>query len=266
MYVDDGKTQLVDRKTQPAYLLRMANKDLESHKRAWDQRSREYDKEIKQLKEEKQKLLDQISHVANKTRMRQQEMFVARKAAEGAIKLAEENATLRKHAEDNDEAHRRSEEVLRTLRDVLSDARKEKDAAVLENQNLKRKRAGSTNPPPPQIKLLVRPQQAASDQQAVPSPARTEPPSSAQPSNKRSSRNRKDRWANAPTTSANVGGFDKALDPVLHFALTSFQTKADIISQINASSDHLRLGRNNELVFHRTTVEDQAKVIRKAQA
>jgi hypothetical protein len=63
-----------------------------------------------------------------------------------------------------------------------------------------------------------------------------------------------------------VDGFDKALDPVLHSLLTSFQTKADIISQINASAGHLRLGRNNELVFHRTTVEEQAKVIKKAQA
>jgi hypothetical protein len=31
-------------------------------------------------------------------------------------------------------------------------------------------------------------------------------------------------------------------------------------------NDHLKLGRNNELVFHRTTVDDQAKVIRKANA
>ncbi len=49
-------------------------------------------------------------------------------------------------------------------------------------------------------------------------------------------------------------------------ALTSFQNKADIITQINTSADHLKLRRNNELVFHRTTVEDQSKVIRKANA
>ncbi len=54
--------------------------------------------------------------------------------------------------------------------------------------------------------------------------------------------------------------------PVLHSALTSFQHKADIITQISASADHLRVGRNHELVFHRTTVEDQAKVIRKVNA
>ncbi len=86
-----------------------------------------------------------------------------------------------------------------------------------------------------------------------------------QPSSKRS-RNRKDRWAYAPTTSGNVDGFKKTLDPVLYSPLTSFQSKADIITQINASSDYLRLGRNNELMFHRNTVEDQVKVIRKAQA
>jgi hypothetical protein len=57
-----------------------------------------------------------------------------------------------------------------------------------------------------------------------------------------------------------VDGYD-GRDPVLHSALTSFQHKADIITQIDVSADHLRLGRNHELVFHRTTVEDQAKVI-----
>jgi hypothetical protein len=63
-----------------------------------------------------------------------------------------------------------------------------------------------------------------------------------------------------------VDGFNKALDPVLHSPLTSFQSKADIITQINEFSDHLRLGKKNELVFHRNTVEDQVKVIRKAHA
>ncbi len=106
----------------------------------------------------------------------------------------------------------------------------------------------------------------------APSPARVESPSAKQPSTKRS-KNRKDRWANAPTTNVNthttnvnVDGKDKASDPVLHSGLTSSQHKGDIITQINASADHLKLGRNHELVFHRTTVEDQAKVIRKANA
>ncbi len=92
-----------------------------------------------------------------------------------------------------------------------------------------------------------------------------------QPAPKKS-RNRKERWANAPAanvgapiTSTNVGGYN-GKDPVLHSALTSFENKADIIKQIDASADHLNLGRNRELVFHRNTVEDQAKVIRKALA
>jgi hypothetical protein len=66
---------------------------------------------------------------------------------------------------------------------------------------------------------------------------------SAQPSGKRS-RNRKDRWANAPPTSSKVDGFNKSLDAVLNSP---------------PLSDHLRLGRVNELVFHRSTVEDQVK-------
>ncbi len=142
---------------------------------------------------------------------------------------------------------------------------------MLEYQNLKRKRAGSASPPPPQIKLLTRSQETSLDQQPAPSPARTESPSSKQPAPKRS-RNRKDRWANVPTTNANasttnvnVDGYD-GRDPVLHSVLTSFQHKADIITQINVSADHLKLGGQHELGFHRAAVEDQAKVIRKANA
>jgi hypothetical protein len=62
-----------------------------------------------------------------------------------------------------------------------------------------------------------------------------------------------------------VGGND-GKDPVLHSTLTSFENKADIIKQIDTSALHLNLGRNRELVFHRSTVEDQAKVIKKALA
>jgi hypothetical protein len=62
-----------------------------------------------------------------------------------------------------------------------------------------------------------------------------------------------------------VGGND-GRDPVLHSALTSFENKADIIKQIDTSADYLNLGRNRELVFHRSTVADQARVIKKALA
>jgi hypothetical protein len=176
-------------------------------------------------------------------------------------KLAEENATLRKIAEHNAGGQRSDQIRLKALRNLLSDARKDRDAAVLENQNLKRKREGSTSPPPPQFVLLTRPQGMTMDQHPAPSPARIESPSAKQPATKRS-RNRKDRWANVPTTNVNahttnvnMDGKDKASDPVLHSALTSFQhSKADTITQIfNASADHLKLGRNNELGFHRTS-------------
>ncbi len=62
-----------------------------------------------------------------------------------------------------------------------------------------------------------------------------------------------------------MGGYN-GKDPVVHSALTSFENKADIINQIDTSADHLNLGRNRELVFHRSTVVDQAKVIKKALA
>ena len=112
---------------------------------------------------------------------------------------------------------------------------------------------------------------AAPVQDSQPAPTRGESPQAKQPAPKKS-RNRKERWANAPaanvgapTTSINVGGND-GRDPVLHSALTSFENKADIIKQIDTSADYLGLGRNRELVFHRSTVADQAKVIKKALA
>jgi hypothetical protein len=191
-----------------------------------------------------------------------EENAALRKMTDESAKVAEEYAVLRKKAEHNDVVNRQTTIILQVLRDTLSDTRKERDAALLENQNFKRKREGSTSPPPPQIKLLTRPQGATHDHQPAHSPARTEAPSSAQPAPKRS-RNRTDRWANIPTTSVNVDGYVKETDPVLYSALTSFQHKAEIITQINASAGHLKLGRNSELVFHRTTVEDQAKVIKK---
>jgi hypothetical protein len=176
-----------------------------------------------------------------------------------------ENAALRKIDEHNEGVEQGNQVKLKALCDLLSGARKDRDAAVLENQNLKRKREGSTSPPPPPFKLLTRPQGMTLDQQTASSPVRAGSPPSKQPAPKKS-RNRKDRWANVPTanvnapiTAANVDGYD-GRDPVLHSALTSFQHKADIITQITASADHLRLGRNHELVFHRTAVEDQVKV------
>jgi hypothetical protein len=56
------------------------------------------------------------------------------------------------------------EKLIEGLRVMLADTRKEKDAVITENQNLKTKRAGSTSPPPSQVKLLVRPQLVAAQQ------------------------------------------------------------------------------------------------------
>ncbi len=65
--------------------------------------------------------------------------------AEHAVKLKEENATLLKTAASSETVQRRTEGILKVLRDVLSEswketeaALKERDAALLENQNLKR--------------------------------------------------------------------------------------------------------------------------------
>jgi hypothetical protein len=104
------------------------------------------------------------------------ELREVHKTAEGTVKLAEENATLHNVAEANFQRDQQRERVMESLRAVLSDARKERDAVMLENLNLKRKRAGSTCPPPPQVKLLVRPQRTATQQQVAPSPSRIEPP------------------------------------------------------------------------------------------
>jgi hypothetical protein len=248
-------------KASDSFQLRLANRDLKQHQKIWDERSCEYDKRIKELEEEKRKLLDQISYAGAKHHERREEYVREVRRA------AEENETLRKRAERNDQVDRAKEATLKGMRELLEDARKERDAVVLENKNLKRKREGSTSPPPPQVKLLVRPQQAG--QQAALSPASTElslPP-----------------LHSALAKDPGIGKIDGPMHPpqvptwtvlirrwtrfcTLHSALNSFQTKADIISQINASSDHLRLGKHNELVFHRTTVEDQAKLIKKVQA
>jgi hypothetical protein len=147
---------------------------------------------MKQLEEDNQKLLDQISYVGTKNYQRKLER--TKEIAE-ACKLQQDYAELRKKAEHNEdvgnrakkmlaeiierrekeekkdkEAQQRGEQLLQSLRD-MKDARRARDAALLENQNLKRKCEGSTSPPPPQIKLLLtRSQGTTLDQQLAPSP------------------------------------------------------------------------------------------------
>jgi hypothetical protein len=77
----------------------------------------------------------------------------------------------------------------------------------------------------------------------------------------------KERWDKAPPTSGNVYDSNPEVDPVLWSPLSSFQCKANLITEIKASSQFLMLGRDSELVFfHRNSVEDLVKVARKALA
>jgi hypothetical protein len=240
------------------------------------------EEEIEKLKAERDKLMDMVSAHAVRIHKRSQkqveEKAKANKLVEDYEELDRKTKLLAKEIEreelqrkEDKEALVQGDRVLQSLRDKLKGARQERDAAVLENQDLKRKREASTSPPPSPLRILSRPQIMTPVQQTELSPARGESPPVKQPAPKKS-RNRKERWANAPaanlgapTTSTNVGGYN-GKDPVLHSALTSFENKADIINQIDTSADHLNLGRNRELVFHRNTVEEQAKVIKKALA
>jgi hypothetical protein len=53
-------------KTTPEYQLGLVKAEFEAHTKAWEARGDDYSEEICQLKEEKQKLQDQISHVGVK--------------------------------------------------------------------------------------------------------------------------------------------------------------------------------------------------------
>jgi hypothetical protein len=83
-------------KAASTYLLEKAYEDLEKRQADWDEQRSEYNKKIKQLEEEKQKLLDQISYVGTKNYQRKQErtkeIIDSRKLAGNAAKTAEENA------------------------------------------------------------------------------------------------------------------------------------------------------------------------------
>jgi hypothetical protein len=100
----------------PAYLLKMANKDLEKRQADWNEQRSEYVKRVKQLEEEKKKLLDQISHVGVKNYQRKlertKELSESRKLAEDAVKISEEHAVLRKKAEHSDGVQRKTEIIL----------------------------------------------------------------------------------------------------------------------------------------------------------
>jgi hypothetical protein len=273
--------------------LEKIRKELSTELKEFHEKTRRMEEEREQLKAERDKYKDLVSKHAVRSFQRSEEQ-VEEKAK--AAKLSADHAELRRVAEHNEEVGDRAkkmlaeviennerqrkenqeallngDQLLQSLQDRLKGVRRERDAAVLENQDLKRKREASNSPPPSPLRILSRPLVVAPVQESHPAPTRGESPQAKQPAPKKS-RNRKERWANAPaanvgapTTSVNVGGND-GRDPVLHSALTSFENKADIIKQIDTSADYLGLGRNRELVFHRSTAADQAKVIKKALA
>ncbi len=165
----------------------------EEHKKAlegWIEERKVFQEKIKCMEEEHEKLkaerykfMDQVSaHAIRNHRKSQEQIEEKAKAA----KLAEDYAELRRIAEHNEdvgdrakkllaegiekddrqrkedkEALQRGDRLLQSLRDMLKGARQERDAAVLENQDLKRKREVSTSPPPSPVKILSRPQGAA---------------------------------------------------------------------------------------------------------
>ncbi len=57
-------------KTSDADKLRMANREMKTNQELWDGHSRDYEKRIKQLEEEKNKLMNQILHVGVKNYQR----------------------------------------------------------------------------------------------------------------------------------------------------------------------------------------------------
>jgi hypothetical protein len=154
------------------------------------------DEESKKLKAERDKYMDQVSAHAIRNHQKSQEQVEEKAKAD---KLAEDYVELRSRAEHNEgvndrvkkllaegieredlqrkeekEALERGDLVLQSLRDMLKGARLERDAAVLENQDLKRKREVSTSPLPSPLKILNRPQGVATVQQITPYPDRAE--------------------------------------------------------------------------------------------
>jgi hypothetical protein len=82
--------------------------------------------------------------------------------------------------------------------------------------------------------------------------------------------------SSAPHTSSNKDGVEekkehtslaKKRDPVLYNSPYSFRRKQDIIDEIKESANTLGLSRSDaSFVFHRSAVEDQVRVSKKALA
>jgi hypothetical protein len=167
--------------------------------------------------------------------------------------------------------------------------KKKLDTAEGELERLKRKRKDSVSPDRVVTRILQRP--VASPPSAQMAATMDTPPTSAQPAPKKS-RTRRNRFgeqvaelsqhvgpsssAGIPLTSFNQDGVRekkkqtspvRKRDPVLDNPPSSVRRKNDIINEIEESAKTLKLSKKDtSLVFHRSNVNDQVVVTKKALA
>jgi hypothetical protein len=168
---------------------------------------------------------------------------------------------------------------------VVDNLTKRLNTAEGELERLKRKRKDSVSPDRVVTKILQRP--VASPPSARKSPKMDTPPTSVKPAPKKS-RTRRNRFeeqvvdrgtansAGLPHTSSNQDGVRekkkqsspaRKRDPVLNNPPSSVRRKNDIINEIEESAKTLSLSvKDTSLVFHRSNVDDQVVVTKKALA
>ena len=155
------------------------------------------------------------------------------------------------------------------------------ETAEGELERLKRKRKDSISPERVITGILKRP--GASTPSAQQAAGTDTSPASAKPAPKKP-RTRTKKWGEmakeptqcVPPTSANKDGVKekkentsaaKKRDPVLHNPLSSFRRKNDLINEIEESAKTLSLSRvDTSFVFHRSNVDDQVVVTKRALA
>jgi hypothetical protein len=121
---------------------------------------------VRMKKEEEQRV--QLLSDVEKTKDLLMERFF--KQAEEIKEERMENSRLNKRVEIMETELWQRKVKFCEVRSAVQEAGVRADAAEKEVENFKRKRAASTSPPPPQIKLLVRPQAVATHQSASPPP------------------------------------------------------------------------------------------------
>ena len=170
---------------------------------------------------------------------------------------------------------------------VILGMRTRMETAEGELERLKRKRADSISPERIVKSILKRPDSSSVSEPRVAATETDTLSSSVKPTPKKP--RRRERWntldkehvqdmhsSKAPPTSSNQDGskdkngrasLTKRKDPVLQNTPHSFRTKQDIIDEIKESANTLGLPRSDtSLVFHRSTVEEQITVSKKALA